>query len=568
MLPRYFCDSSLRTIQKHPRVPIGTGVVRVDGERGSWRSVNLSEGGAFVSGERVFAPGTVLRVGMSLPANPDDIEVTGHVRVVWTNEVKGPRAVAHLPAGMGLQFLAFDGGARELLRRYLEGRATASFGLEDRQDRVKVGTVVNSYRILDLIGSGGMGDVYAAEHLTLGRLVALKRLRRRFTEDPVALQRFIDEGRMVNRIRHENIVEITDYICDATDKYYVMELLQGITVGDLIDRDGRLPPPRVVAIGIQLCSALAAVHAGGIIHRDLKPNNVFLTARQGVPDFVKLLDFGVAKLKDESTAKSSATRQGVVVGTPSYMAPEQCLGEPLDHRCDIYALGLVLYHALAGDPPFDDDSWQSVMLQQVTNPPLPLVERGIDVPEALETLVLSCLAKKPRHRPQSAEAIAARLVRVARDLETHRSASAVRSPTAPVTGPASAAVTYEVAPPAPRSAVPHHSELALQAATRGRLLQLRDLLLLVLVMFLAVALGFVVRLSGRAARTLIVDEETYVLPAPQTVAPRPQSVRQEDAPAAKSVTTDPKQPPPTTVKRRAKRSPSAAKPAWRRRANE
>ncbi len=195
---------------------------------------------------------------------------------------------------------------------------------------IECGVTLGDYRIERMIGEGGMGRVYLAEHMLLGRKVAIKKLRSEFSGNREAVRRFFGEARAVNRIAHENIIEITDFVEDAEQgSYYIMELLDGRTLEACYETSGPFPLRRAVPIAIQIASALNAVHKAGIVHRDLKPENVFLTRRQDGTDLVKLLDFGVAKLTaEDSTISVNSTQQGAILGTPEYMSPEQASGRP------------------------------------------------------------------------------------------------------------------------------------------------------------------------------------------------------------------------------------------------
>lgn len=272
------------------------------------------------------------------------------------------------------------------------------------------GAVVGSYRVLGVIGSGGMGHVYRAEHMQLSRLVALKTLHRRFSSDAGLVRRFLNEARVVNRIQQENIVEITDFIASEEQHYIVMELLQGDSLAQLLAREGALPIDRVIGIVTQLCAALHAVHLEGIVHRDLKPDNIMLIGRNGTSDFVKLLDFGVAQLRDRGNGRSlNETGVGVALGTAGYMAPEQLLETPTDHRADVYALGVLLYQLITGKTPFVANTWGQLLVKHVYEPPPRPSEIVASLPPSLEALILHCLEKKPRARPQTVAEVSKRL---------------------------------------------------------------------------------------------------------------------------------------------------------------
>jgi molecular chaperone DnaK len=281
------------------------------------------------------------------------------------------------------------------------------------------GSVVGSYRLLGVIGRGGMGCVYRAEHTLLGRKVALKMLRRRFSGNREAVQRFIGEARAVNQIRHEHIIQITDFL-ETPDGYTcaIMELLEGKSLAEELQGSG--PPGLSTSLRIahQVSDAMVAVHDASVVHRDLKPENVFLMGK--APLFVKLLDFGVAKLVDSEGRSLHDTGLGEALGTPAYMSPEQLVGGAVDHRADIYALGVVLYEMLTGKRPFDsDDALGDAVYQQLTQRPVPFKERGgpaRELPEELEALVLECLEKEADQRPRSMREVRGRLQAV---LERH-----------------------------------------------------------------------------------------------------------------------------------------------------
>ena len=244
-----------------------------------------------------------------------------------------------------------------------------------------------------------MGAVYLAEHPTIGKKVAVKVIHKDLAMSRDVVDRFFQEARAVTKIGHEHIVEIHDFGETAEgDKYYIMEYLVGRTLASVLAREGRLEVIRALHVGAQIASALAAAHASGVIHRDLKPDNVMLIQRLGDPDFVKLLDFGLAKMAGGNGSGAVKTAAGVLLGTPQYMSPEACETRGIDHRTDIYALGVLLFQMLTGVLPFDGASMGEILVKQVTV--LPPAPRAIvpTIPPSVEQIVLRCLMKQPDAR--------------------------------------------------------------------------------------------------------------------------------------------------------------------------
>ena len=282
------------------------------------------------------------------------------------------------------------------------------------------GTVLGSYRLIDVLGEGGMGVVYLAEHTRLGRRVAIKMLRSEYSNNPSAVHRFFAEARAVNKICHQNIVEITDFVeHPGADNYYIMELLQGSSLAKLIDGQPRLPLARSAGIMTQIARALEAVHEAGIVHRDLKPDNVFLIERAGQKDFVKLLDFGVAKLGEQTEGIAlHRTAAGAILGTPEYMSPEQASGKSVDYRTDLYAFGVMLYELVTGVLPLTGTSFGELVVKHLTvapTPPSRVKDLPHEIPATLEDLILACLAKDPGDRPDHIRTVITRLEAIADD---------------------------------------------------------------------------------------------------------------------------------------------------------
>jgi eukaryotic-like serine/threonine-protein kinase len=276
---------------------------------------------------------------------------------------------------------------------------------------------MGSYRCLALLGEGGMGHVYLAEHTRLGRKVALKRLKDRVAAEPEAVEQFMTEARAVNRIHHPHIVDVTDFHNDESGVYYLMELLEGRTLAELLRQEGPLTERRVLYIGHQMADALEAAHKADVLHLDIKPSNIFLTTRDGQADFGKLLDFGLARLREAAGSQDSKD-QTVDMGpvTPAFMAPEQASTGPVDHRADIYSLGGVLYAMLAGRPPFEAHSLAEFVHKHQSVEPTPLTRiEGLRSPvsASCNRLVMRCLSKQPVRRPQSAAEVRDLLAKVA-----------------------------------------------------------------------------------------------------------------------------------------------------------
>jgi serine/threonine protein kinase len=269
-----------------------------------------------------------------------------------------------------------------------------------------IGTRINNYEVKALIGEGGMGSVYLAEHPMIGRQVAVKVLKPAFATAPDVVTRFFNEAKAANAIGHPGIVDVVDVgtLSDGMP-YLIMELLRGESLAGRIEREGRLALDVAIEVGRQAASALGAAHAVGIVHRDLKPANLFLSLDREQPSGfrLKVLDFGIAKLSGNLRGDQVKTGTGAVLGTPAYMSPEQSLGrqDGIDHRTDVYALGLILHHALAGAPPFMAEGFGEMVMLHMTAPPPPLRTKNPAVPPALEEAVLRALAKKPEDRFQS-----------------------------------------------------------------------------------------------------------------------------------------------------------------------
>jgi serine/threonine-protein kinase len=270
--------------------------------------------------------------------------------------------------------------------------------------RALIGRVIaERYRIVGLLGEGGMGAVYVADHLRIGRKVAIKRLHPELANDEKAVQRFQREARAAGATGHEHIVEILDlgYAEDGAP-YLVMEYLRGLSLKQTLEREGKLPMQRACRIVGQVLAALAAVHEHGIVHRDLKPDNVFLTRRGNDADWVKVLDFGISKMKHEDEALE-LTRTGVTMGTPYYMSPEQARGSKnVDHRVDLYAVGVMLHECLTGKVPYAGENYLA-LVQQILRNDAPRPSNVVaGIPKELDDIVVRALSKEPGDRFPSA----------------------------------------------------------------------------------------------------------------------------------------------------------------------
>jgi len=268
-----------------------------------------------------------------------------------------------------------------------------------RRDEPPPPDTVGGFRVLGRIGGGGMGSVFEGEEPNIQRRVAIKILRARLADDPDFVERFRNEARLANSVAHPAIVDVFSFgQLDDGRPYFVMPLLEGASVRELLDRERRLPPERAWAIAREVASALAAAHAAELIHRDLKPDNVFLE-QKGEHERVRVMDFGIAKSVGASVlAGSPRTQTGVLLGTPAYMAPEQWWGAKLDARVDQYALGAMLFEMLSGEPPFDPGHESGVMKLHLHAPAPSLESKGLERMEPVDRLLGRLLAKEPSER--------------------------------------------------------------------------------------------------------------------------------------------------------------------------
>jgi serine/threonine-protein kinase len=273
---------------------------------------------------------------------------------------------------------------------------------------------MGSYQLGELLGRGGMGEVYKASHRMLARPAAIKLIRPEMLggTDPAvatrAISRFRREAEAAAQLRSEHTVDLYDFgVTEDQTLYLVMEFLDGMDLESLVREHGPMPAPRVVHVLRQVCDSLEEAHSRRLVHRDIKPANIYLGPVGCRQDVVKVLDFGLVKAAGGGVADSMATIEGTIVGTPAYMAPEMALGDNVDGRADLYALGCVAYYLLTGDHVFTGDTVLKVITQHLQTAPVPPSQRTeLPIPATLEHLVLVCLAKKPEDRPQSARQLA------------------------------------------------------------------------------------------------------------------------------------------------------------------
>ncbi len=294
--------------------------------------------------------------------------------------------------------------------------------LVEEEDIARLGTSIGNYRLDKILGRGGMGTVYSGEHVYIKKAVAVKVLHPQFARYQEAIHRFLREARAATSINHANIVDVTDFgILADGPVYFVMEYLEGKSLEDLIEKEGAVELHRALNVANQIALALEAAHAVGVIHRDLKPDNIMLlkkpgrrdlvrmapdqswiTEREESYDFVKVLDFGIAKvlIQDELMAE---TVQGAVFGTPEYMSPEAARGEDVDHRADVYSLGVILFDMLCGRPPFEAPQSSEVLSMHIHTPPPSPREFAPhrEITEMAEAVILKAMQKDPNRRYQN-----------------------------------------------------------------------------------------------------------------------------------------------------------------------
>jgi len=294
----------------------------------------------------------------------------------------------------------------------------------------RLGLILDSkYKLTESLGHGGMGSVFRAQRLHIGDEVAVKLLHQDLVREKQALERFRREARTAAMIRHPNVVSIHDFndgTGETSEAYIVMELVQGVSLGNLLRREGRMPPERAVRLMQDICAGVGVAHRQGLLHRDLKPDNVIVVppSHEGDEETAKVVDFGLAKVRDVA-AQSALTQTGAVIGTLYYMSPEQCNGDELDARADVYSLGAMLYEMLTGNPPFRSNNFAGLISKHLHEPP-PHFPASLGVSSAIETVCLGALAKNRAHRQPDAIAFG-------RDLQKALEAPVSYQPIASVT---------------------------------------------------------------------------------------------------------------------------------------
>jgi serine/threonine-protein kinase len=283
---------------------------------------------------------------------------------------------------------------------------------KDTGDPMLGRTIAGRYEVVRLLGQGGMGAVYLARQPVVQRDIALKILLKEFAENETVIKRFHQEALAASRLTHHNTIKVYDF--GQTEDgilYMAMEFLKGVSLQQDLAKAGAVPPKRVIHIMRQVCKSLAEAHKEGIIHRDLKPDNIFLQEVEGERDFAKVLDFGVAKLKEYEGKEGTLTQAGMIFGTPKYMSPEQARSGDLDARSDIYALGVIMYEMLMGKAPFSSDNPLSILISHVNEAPrrFAAFNPRVQVPDALEAVVFRMLAKDREERQPDVEQVIAEL---------------------------------------------------------------------------------------------------------------------------------------------------------------
>lgn len=370
-------------------------------------------------------------------------------------------------------------------------------------------TLDGRFRIVRLLGEGGMGQVYEAEHLHIDRKVAIKLLKQEIVSNAEAVTRFRQEARASSSIGHPNIVKIDDFVVLNDGRIYMsMELLNGVPLNELI----RAPvtAERLLDIMIQTGHGLAAAHAKGIIHRDMKPENIFVTIGPNGEDIPKILDFGIAKVSGNE-GQNHLTRTGTIFGTPYYMAPEQALGNPVDARTDIYAVGVILYECFSGSLPFQGESFMGILTQHITTQPEPAEQRaarvGRTLPPGMADVIARSMQKDPAHRFQKMEELVGALVGVYRTVAGAGMSTYVESSAIPK-GPSSPRLTPMPPPAVPIQPAFAEDDDSLDESDRAAIAPRRGRFLLAGLIVLVVGAGTAAILLSKTKQNAHASETT------------------------------------------------------------
>ena len=411
-------------------------------------------------------------------------------------------------------------------------------------------TIAGRFELLDLIGEGGYGEVYRAVQVSMDREVAIKVIHPHLAATPGVSERFSREAVVASKLTHPNSVVYFDFGEADGLLYLAMEFVKGRALADVLVTEGPLPVSRTAHIALQVLGALREAHNQRMVHRDLKPANILITTRAGDPDFVKVIDFGLAKIvrgpADSKPPGEGLTQTGAIMGTPAYMSPEQIRGEDLDGRCDLYALGIILYVCLTGTKPFMGGTPVETAARQLTDPIPTLRPLNPDVPEMMELLVMSLLAKDRDHRPADADEVAAVLAGMM-DLRTPSGSGALtrlqvqRQINAATTGQQAAYGTGEMANPTQpvlSGTLTKDETLKYSGASTGPVptqpKASRTLLVLFLTVFLAAlgTVGLVITKKNGADDPLNTDRNDAGNPiaalGPNALEPPPQTDTSED----------------------------------------
>jgi serine/threonine protein kinase len=422
------------------------------------------------------------------------------------------------------------------------------------------------YRLDRLLGRGGMGAVYAGVHVELERPAAIKLLLPDLAGDPGAPERFRREARAAARLNHPHVAGVYDFgTLPDGESYIVMELVEGETLRKRLAA-GALPLREAVLIARQIADGIEGAHRGGVVHRDLKPSNVVVSRDHEGGPFVKVLDFGVAKLKGYATGRLDAARAGALVGTPLYMSPEQCADQEVDARSDVYSLGVILYEMIAGRPPFEAPSAPALALKHIREQPPPLEEARRGVPGSLSRLVTWALAKSPADRPQTAAELSSALRAVEEQLGDEPSISSRPSPPpeSPTEHEGDGGDVIDAPPPAPASrtaaVTPIFDESLPESPPASRWRGWLGLALAATVVFFVSAVGAVLFLTWRGQPPPLNNNAASAPPAAPSPAPTEST---QEAADTRPVTEVSPKPSPTPEKKDAARASEADKKGLR-----